>query len=192
MRIALYLIILGCAGCASTAEYPADWPQRAPVTKGDVCPDISGTYKNAGQSAAEEHQRLNLSDVLLIPGIDVRILTLEHDGADIVVSRDLDGERGGLHLATLSSDARDFFCDEGRIWIAASNWSDPGGDGALVLARESTTVGLSKTDDDSLLAEIKDKTSGVVMVAVPLPIPVAMSGKNFVLWRSVQEMNEAR
>jgi len=50
MRAAIIFLLVGCAACVSATGYPNDWPQPGLADIG--CPNISGTYTDAGLSAS--------------------------------------------------------------------------------------------------------------------------------------------
>jgi hypothetical protein len=175
MRAVIVLPFLICAGCVSSTEYPADWPQ--PALADVECPDIFGTYEDTGQLASTRggtpaHPQSVLSRYFF-----------EYDNRTISYTRisrvDADSirvesfEPGKDPLSRRLDSDEHFMCSAGRLWI-----SDPlriVDDGLSLRGRER--LGLTLSENGSLVGESRVSARGRVLV-----IPVFARETDHVLW----------
>lgn len=175
MRAVIAFLLLSCAGCVSSTQYPADWPQ--PDLASAECPDIVGTYDDVGRLASTRGGQ---------PSHPQSVLSryfFEYDNRTIAYTKissvDADSirvestEPGKDPLSRRLDRGEDFTCSDGRLWI-----SDPlriVDDGLSLRGRER--IGLALSEDGSLVGESRVSARGRVLV-----IPVLARETDHVLW----------
>ena len=175
MRAMIIFLLLTCAGCVSSTEYPADWPR--PDLADVECPDIFGTYDDVGQLASTRggtpaHPQSVLSRYFF-----------EYDNRTIAYTRISRGDAGSIRVESfepgrdplsrrLDSDEH-FMCSDGRLWI-----SDPlriVDDGLSLRGQER--IGLALSENGALIGESRVSARGRVFI-----IPVVARETDHVLW----------
>ncbi len=155
--------------------YPQDWPQPDLADLG--CPDISGTYNDAGLIASAlggstDHPKGDLSRHFFdyeesevthtrISRVDAGSMRVESFGS------------GEEPLSRLLARDEDFTCRNGRLWI--SDRLRIVDDGLSLRGQER--IGLALSADGSLVGESRIRASGRVLV-----IPVLAREKDHILW----------
>lgn len=188
MRLVIAISCLALCGCVHTTDYPADWAETTAEISSLECPDISGRYKSLGRSADDDNTVTDLAKWIWIPQQPERDdprITIWLEGRDIVVAL-FDPPENEINRIRLAQDYDDFSCSDGQLWISQNSWADPQvGSGGLVIAREKTQIGFSKTKDGSLLGELYQSGSGVFMLIGLIPIPGATKANDFILWSAI-------
>ena len=173
--VIILLVLLTCAGCVSSTQYPSYWPQPNLADTG--CPDIFGEYLDVGQLASMRggspaHPQSVLSRYFF-----------DYDNREIAYTRisavDADSirvesvEPGKDPLSRRLDRGEHFSCNDGRLWV-----SEPLRivDDGLSL-RGSERIGLALADDGSLVGESRVRAAGRVLV-----IPVVAREADHVLW----------
>ena len=175
MRVVFVCLLLTCAGCVSSTEYPTDWPQ--PDLANSDCPNILGAYADVGQLASTRggypaHPQSVLSRYFF-----------EYDNRKISYTRissvDTDSirvesfEPGKDPLSRRLDRDEHFTCSNGRLWV--SEQLRIVDDGLSLRGRER--IGLAVSEDGSLVGESRVRASGRVLV-----IPVIARETDHVLW----------
>jgi hypothetical protein len=159
------------------------------------CPDISGTYRNAGLGSGDilfcpecpetsdyaqcaeqcTDRRVHLSEVFFgsILAAESKISITYPNDSTIEVR--LENDDTGESLRSLSRDEGDFTCNEGQVWLILDRDLEVDLGGVAVSSR---TLGLVKATDGSLVGEFHYKGSGVIFVA----IPAGWSETHFIRW----------
>jgi hypothetical protein len=167
----ILLLLTGLTACAFYQKYPADWAVVVSIEK-NKCPDISGTYKNLGESKqkGDEHKRL---DRILIPqslisdSISVNIHQSNEDTLEISFWK---GQK--LILKKIySKENKEFSCSPQGIRIRYKDWF--GGEG-FELGMEWGWLYLAKSTDGALVVNQRSKVFGVLFF-----IPVFGSGSTW-------------
>jgi len=175
MRAVIIFLLLTCAGCVSSTEYPADWPR--PALTDVECPDIFGTYQDVGRLASTRggtpaHPQSVLSRYFF-----------EYDNRTISYTRISPADAGSIRVESfepgkdplsrrLDSD-EDFMCSDGRLWISDRlRIVDDG-----LSLRGSERIGLALSEAGSLVGESRVSARGRVLL-----IPVLARETDHVLW----------
>ena len=176
MRAAIICPLLACAGCVSSTEYPADWPQ--PALTDVECPDIFGSYEDVGLLASTRggtpaHPQSVLSRYFF-----------EYDNRTISYTRlsrvDTDSirvesfEPGKEPLSRRLDPDEHFVCSDGRLWI--SDQLRIVDDGLSLKGNER--IGLALSEEGSLVGESRISGHGRVFI-----IPVLARETDHVLWQ---------
>lgn len=176
MRAMIILLLLGCAGCASSTRYPAEWPQPDLADAG--CPDILGTYADVGQMASTRggspaHPQSVLSRYFFeYDNREIAYTRITAVGADSIRVESF--EPGIEPLSRRLDRGEHYTCSDGRLWI-----SEPlrvVDDGVSLRGRER--VGLALAENGSLIGETRVSARGRVLV-----IPVLARETDHVLWQ---------
>lgn len=166
-------MLLSCTACVSATRYPHDWPQPDLADIG--CPDISGTYTDAGLSASAPGRSGDQGDLsrhffdyeksevtyTRISKVDANSMRVESFGA------------GENPLSRLLARDEDFTCRNGRLWI--SERLRIVDDGLSLRGRER--IGLALSTDGSLVGESRVRAAGRVFV-----IPLLVRERDHMLW----------
>ena len=179
MRCTTFFLCLLCASCVFHEEYPSDWSPL--VISAKECPDISGTYEDVAKFSTDDNDRgddgLRLSDVFLGSplGFDAK-LTISHPDSTSIQTSTSDLE--SRHLShTLTQAGGDYSCKDGRIWLSDHRiWEELH---LYAIGYEKAQVGFTKSEDGSLVGEIRGSAGGVVL----LFIPVMGSWRDHILWK---------
>ena len=201
MTLLLFTFSSGCV-IVDQDPYPENWSPIL-IDAGE-CPDIAGTYENAGrgndsvQFCAECGDRPDLNQCYsnciyspvrhlstiffntALPGDDS--ISLEQPGEGILQVH-FDGLNPIYQSRTLSLDDRDYQCEDGMIWVQIRTTMDTDFGAVIVVSRK---VGLGKAEDGSLVGEYREKDRGVVFIG----IPAYGSERKYIRWLAVQ--NESR
>ena len=196
MTLLLFTVSSGCV-IVDQDPYPETW---SPVLiDAGECPDIAGTYENAGrgndgvQFCAECGDRpdpsrcyssciyspvRHLSTIFFDTALpDVDSISLEQPGEGL-----LHVHFGGLNpinqSRTLSHDDHDYECDGGMLWVQIKTTMETDIGSVIVVARK---VGFGRAEDGSLVGEYREKDRGVVFIG----IPAYGAGRKYVRWLSV-------
>jgi hypothetical protein len=175
MRAVTICLLLTCAGCVSSTDYPADWPQ--PELTDVECPEIFGTYDDVGQLASTRggtpaHPQSVLSRYFF-----------EYDNRTISYTRispvDADSirvesfEPGKDPLSRRLDADEHFTCSDGWLWIADRlRIVDDG-----LSLRGNERIGLALSDNGSLVGESRISAHGRVLI-----IPVLARETDYVMW----------
>ena len=175
MRAVIVFLLLTCAGCVSSTNYPSDWPQ--PALAGTDCPNIFGTYADVGELASSrggypDHPQSILSRYFF-----------EYDNREISYTRISAVDTNSIHVESfepgkdplsrrLDPDEH-FTCSNGRVWV--SERLRIVDDGLSLRGRER--IGLVLAENGSLVGESRISASGRVLV-----IPVIARETDHVLW----------
>ena len=177
MRALMILVVLSCAGCLSSTDYPTDWPQ--PSLAESECPGIFGRYADAGRLASTrggnpahpqsvlsryffEYDNREITHTVFSPVDEDSIRVESFEAGNKPLSRRLDR---GEH----------FTCDDGRLWVTDQlRIVDDG-----FSLRGSERIGLALSEDGSLTGESRVRASGRVLV-----IPVFAREADHVLWET--------
>ncbi len=170
-----YAVIAGgllLSGCMHSG-YPNDW---ASLSSNTDCANISGTYKQEGESAAKSRQSDALLSRLLDPNKDSGIAFYEHgDVQDVsIVQTDgklkIDATLNSEVIASWTLDSGDggLSCDEGQ-WIYYSE-TDFFGDEpqAMAMGVGRGTARISKIEDGTLIVEIRSFVAGTAILVIPM------------------------
>ena len=184
LTITALACLLLCAGCIFTTDYPKDWPEQSAAGERNDCPDIAGTYYDTGQLASDGTD-ISLAESLSVPMPASGLISISHEGDDaIMIAAPVpDGEE--KQRVVLSRGSGDYKCDEGRLWISEAEWLDPDGGIAAIVVRIKVNMGISKTMNGSLLAEMHGAGGGVTLLFGIVPIPGAVKGINYALWQPI-------
>lgn len=175
MRAVTIFLLLTCAGCVSSTNYPTDWPQPDLADTG--CPDIFGAYADVGQLASTRggypaHPQSVLSRYFF--EYDNReILYTRISAVDTHSIRVESFEPGKDPLSRRLDRNEHFTCSDGRLWI-----SEPlriVDDGFSLRGRER--IGLALAENGSLIGESRIRARGRVLV-----IPILARETDHVLW----------
>ena len=177
-RSILFLCIL-CSACVSNEEYPNDWP---PIVVGNTeCPDISGTYEDAGRYASTNEYSFasgsRLTDYVYRNSAGAFPILVYV----VIAQSDTDEMRTTIHsehkvydTRTLSRELGHFVCEDGKIWITQTEW----GAHVLAVGRVKDRIGLTKAEDGSLIGEMQSSGAGVALFVVPFKL----SSEDYVRW----------
>lgn len=199
LAMTLLLFTLGC-GCVIVDQdpYPENW---SPVfIDAEECPDVAGTYENAGRAndgvefcdecsvRPDPNQcysnciyspARHLSTIFFNAALsdDDRIF-LEQPGEGMLQVHS-DGLNQIHESRTLSHDDRDYQCEDGMIWLQIKTSMDTDIGSLIVVSRK---VGLGKAEDGSLVGEYREKDRGVVLFG----IPAYGSDRKYIRWLAVE------
>ena len=175
MRAAIIFLLVGCAACVSATKYPNDWPQPDLADIG--CPNISGTYTDAGLSASAPDRTGD------DPEGDLSRYFFDYEKSEIAYTRisriDENSMRvesfgaGESPLSRLLARDEDFTCRNGRLWV--SERLRIVDDGLWLRGRER--IGLALSMDGSLVGESRIRAAGRVFV-----IPILVRERDHILW----------
>lgn len=177
MRAVIVFLLLSCAGCVSSTQYPTDWPQPDLTDTG--CPAILGAYADVGRLASTRggypaHPQSVLSRYFF--EYDNReILYTKISAVDANSIRVESFEPGKEALSRRLDRDEDFTCSDGRLWI--SERLRIVDDGLSLRGRER--IGLALSEDGSLIGESRIGARGRVFV-----IPVLARETDHVLWET--------
>ena len=177
MRAVLICLLLACAGCVSSTEYPADWPQ--PDLTDSQCPDIFGTYEDTGQLASTRggtpsHPQSVLSRYFFeYDNRTIAYTTISPVDADSIRVESF--EPGKDPLSRRLDPDEHFECEDGRLWI--SDRLRIVDDGLSLKGNER--IGLALSETGSLVGESRVSAHGRVFV-----IPVLARETDHVLWEA--------
>jgi len=170
-------------GCASyTAEYPSSWPRVDAGSVGSECPDISGKFKNDGESAQEDPLYSRLSDYIFETEVSGggHISISQPDSMRVRIEANTANK--GEMVREMRRDS-DYTCSDGRLWISGSTWSNPtDAGGGFVVARSKWRASLAKAEEGSLLAEVHSSGGGVFFLFGFIPIPGGGDGTDYLMW----------
>lgn len=177
------LSVPALAACSAltgiSGDYPRGWP-ATPLTQGNSCPDISGTYRNGGRfdrNRYEQYPRLSLSRFFVhsssdVPGETsfVRMTSMRSGG--LLVEFLPDGSEAAISRIELNEGQ--LTCDHGAIWLPPAvidNYQGPTG------YRVRWKLGLRKGADGSLVGEDHS-----IILAYFFLVPIAGSQTFWYLW----------
>ena len=181
MRKAVLICCLLGSGCVFTTEYPSTWPQPESVVVGNECPDISGRFENVGRSADDDSTTPRLTEYAFESDImDVEYILISHpDAKTTVIEAEVTNESG--QIRELRKDI-DFTCSDGKLWLSGSYWDCCSGNALLYVARTKWRIGLTKTNDGSLVGDMHNGGVGLAMFLGIIPVPGAGTMSDFLLW----------
>lgn len=160
-------------------EYPDDW---SPIVVGDTeCPDISGTYEDAGLYASTNEKSFASGDRLTdyVWGNSAGVFSfmiyvvVSQSGADEIRTT-IHSENKVYDTRTFSRELGHFVCEDGKIWITQIDW----GADLFAVGRVKARIGLAKAEDGSLIGEIQSSGAGVALLVVPFKF----SSEDYVRW----------
>ena len=193
MTLLPFTISSGCV-IVDHDPYPENW---SPVSiEAGECPDIAGTYENAGGESdgvqfcdacadlpnpSQCYSNCMYSPVRHLSSIFFN--TALPDDGSIFLERLGRGklrvhfdDLNSIHQSrTLSHDDGDYQCDDGMIWIQIRAVTETDIGSVIVVSRK---VGLRKAEDGSLVGEYHEKGRGVVFIGVP----AFGSGRKYIRW----------
>lgn len=175
----IFLILAVCtalaAGCSYHAEYPAHWPEIA-AAGSELCPELAGTYRNAGERWAGEGSSPQYQPPYLA-GYFFTDAAAAAKAEGIVLSEPADGRLrieaktdGGVLMAVDKYRDSDYRCMEG--WLAVSETRSMAEN---VSGWERIVYLMRRASDGSLIVQIRSSGAGLVFV-----VPVAGSSTEWV------------
>jgi hypothetical protein len=153
----LATVLLVC-GCASHQAYPQHWPTLA--RRGHTCTELSGGYRNRGQTA--EGHLTWLSTLLFdgAEGVDSIRLVVQEDEQPVVRVEIPGGPPVVLAGETLSCRSGTLVVHDRGRWVAAGSEF-----GLFSVGRRSTSLELNAVAD-GLVIKVKRRTNTLV-TAIP-------------------------
>ena len=156
--------------------FPIDWPPLKTAYK-NICPDISGVYKDLGISDAKGKCQVrdgytygycySLSAELLSTHIDTSETTraeIIQDGdsrLEVIVS---DGQKE-IHRQSLLLERGDYECREDGVWVTHPKRAFADGTG---YASDRIRVGFLKSEDGALVMQEKGSSFGLGLYIIPV------------------------
>ena len=196
MTLLLFTVSSGCV-IVDQDPYPESW---SPVlTDAAECPDIAGTYQNAGRGndgvqfcaacgdrpdPGQCYSNCIYSPVRHLSAIffntalpDDDSISLEQPRKGVLQVRS-DSLNPTYQSRALSLDDHDYQCEDGMIWVEMKANTETDIGSVIVVSRK---VGLGKAEDGSLVGEYREKDRGVVFVG----IPAYGSDRKYIAWLAV-------
>jgi hypothetical protein len=166
----IFLIVAVCAalgaGCSYHAEYPAHWPEIA-AAGSELCPELAGTYRNAGERWAGEGcspqylppylSSYFFTDAATAAKAEVIVLSAPEDGRLRVEAEN----NGSAFMWVEKYRGSDYSCVDG--WLTVSETRSVAEN---VSGWERTVYGMRRASDGSLIVQIRSSGAGVVFVVL--------------------------
>jgi hypothetical protein len=167
-----FLALIFAAGCTSPSltgipdKWPENWPKLEPIAQNE-CPNISGTYKNIGESVATFNpsgRALSYLALQHFPSSENSYVTIEgnaNEQIEITVFTDT----AILKQQTLSRESGHYSCDKTSLWLEPRTETAADGTG---YSRSNISLGLQKANGGVLAGQTKNKGFGLCLWAIPI------------------------
>jgi len=169
LKILPLIIVIMLYSCAYHDEYPKGWSPISNTAKLQ-CVDISGHYRNIGESETPNYQpmlswKLFKSSEFSLDPTHVSFSFIENNKLKVTLWEN--GQE--IFAKAFEKSSKGYFCEEGLIKIDTREYLNRDG----VVGTEWHVLGFTKIDDDLI---VKDENGAIGMM---LLIPVAATGTNW-------------
>lgn len=181
MRGAILFLCSLCSACVMHEEYPSHWSPVVVSTK--ECPDITGTYEDVGEVSSSDSELsdfdtgFRLSEIFLEAPLEHNAkLTISHPDANSIQAS-IQGSGASNKSHRHSREGGDYSCKDGKIWFSESSpWVIAE---MYAIGYERGQVGFAKSEDGSLIGEVRSSGAGVAFLIVP----IGGSKRDYIIWK---------